>query len=129
MEGNNEKMELIQKRIDELFDNGELLEQIFTAKTPDELWQLFEANGVAFEDVTKEEVFDAFQKAKNTDELSEEDLENVSGGLFWVKLVVKGITVSVGGASAGAVLLTVGGLAVIGLATYAAYRYIKKKTA
>ena len=128
MENKENTMQAVKERIEELFDNEELLEKVFTAKTPDELWELFKENGVIFEDVTKEEVFDAFQKAKNTDELSEEELEDVSGG-FWLKLSVGKFLISIGGASASTVLLTVAGVAVIGLAAYAGYRYIKKRTA
>lgn len=117
----------VQQRIEELFNNEELINKFAEVKTPDELVSLFNENGVEFTDVSKEQLFDAFQKAKETDELSEDDLENVSGG-FWFKVVIKGITLSIGGASAGTVLLTCAGLAAIGLAAYAGYRIIKSKT-
>ena len=117
----------VQQRIEELFNNEELINKFAEVKTPDELVSLFNENGVEFTDVSKEQLFDAFQKAKETDELSEDDLENVSGG-FWFKVVIKGITLSIGGASAGTVLLTCAGLAAIGLAAYAGYRIIKSQT-
>lgn len=128
MENSENTLSLVQKRIDELFDNEELVEKFSLVKTPDELWDLFKENGVEFTDVSKEELFDAFQKAKDTDELDEDDLENVSGG-FWLKLAVGKVLISVGGATAGTVLLTCAGIAAIGLAAYAGYRIIKKKTA
>ena len=118
----------VQQRIEELFSNEELIDKFAKVKTPDELVDLFKENGVEFTDVSKEQLFDAFQKAKETDELSEDDLENVNGG-FWFKVVIKGITLSIGGASAGTVLLTCAGIAAIGLAAYAGYHIIKKKTA
>ncbi len=109
-----------EEKIQELFDDEALLDRIFEAKDPDELMKIFAENNVTFEDVTKEEVFDAFQRAK-TGELSEEELENVSGG-FYVALKTAGIYFAYSGS-----LCAAGGLALIGLAAYAGYRYIKKK--
>ena len=115
----------VEERVQELFDNEELLDSVFKAETPEALIQLFAENGVVFEDVTKEEVFDAFQRAR-TDELSEDDLENVSGGVY-LAIKAGAIYFAVSG-SVGAALCVAGGVAVIGLAAYAGYRLIKKYT-
>lgn len=128
MDNNENALNIAQQKIDEIFNNEELLEKFELVKTPDELWNLFKENGVEFTDVTKEELFEAFKKAKDSDELDEEDLENVSGG-FWLKVAIGKVLISIGGASAGTVLVTCAGVAAIGLATYAGYRLIKKATA
>ena len=121
-------MTIAQQKVNELFSDEKVVEEFSLVKTPDELVNLFNAHGVEFTDVTAEELFDAFQKAKETDELSEEDLEDVAGG-FWFKVVIGKVLISVGGASAGTVLVTCAGIAAIGLAAYAGYRVIKKVTA
>ena len=121
-------MTIAQQKINELFSDEKVVEEFSLVKTPDELVNLFNAHGVEFTDVTAEELFDACQKAKETDELSEEDLEDVAGG-FWFKVVIGKVLISIGGASAGTVLVTCAGIAAIGLATYAGYRVIKKETA
>ena len=77
------------------------------------------------EGVTKEEAFEAFQSAR-TGELREEDLNAVAGGGFYFMMSLKAGAIAASGATVGGVLCLVGGVAVIGLATYAGYRLIKK---
>lgn len=111
------------ERIEELFNNEEVLEKMLFAETPDALMEVFAENNIVLEDVTKEEAFEAFQRAKNG-ELNEDDLEDVSGGVYFA-LKAGAIYLAVSGSVAGA-LCVVGGVAIIGLAAYAGYRYIKK---
>ena len=70
----------IEERIQELLNNEQAVESLMNAKTPDELMKAFADNNIILEDVTKEEAFAAFQRAQS-DEISEEDLEVVSGGM------------------------------------------------
>ena len=70
----------IEEKIQELLNNTEAVESLMNAKTPDELMKALADNNIVLEGVTKEEAFVAFQNA-NTDELSEDDLEAVSGGM------------------------------------------------
>lgn len=113
----------VDERVEELLNNDEVLEKMLYAESPDKLMQVFEENNIVLEQVTKEEAFDAFQRAKNG-ELNEEDLDNVSGGVYFA-LKAGACYLAVSGSVAGA-LCVVGGVAVIGLASYAGYRLIKK---
>jgi len=115
----------VNERVQELLDNEQALEAMLNAESPDALMQVFADNNIILEDVTKEEAFAAFQNAKNG-ELTEEALDDVAGGVY---LAVKAgaFYLAVSGSVAGA-LCVAGGIAVIGLATYAGYRIIKKKT-
>ena len=70
----------IEERIQELLNNEQAVEALKNAKTPDELMKAFADNNIVLEDVTKEEAFAAFQRS-NSDEISEDDLEVVSGGV------------------------------------------------
>lgn len=115
----------VDERVQELLNNDEVLGKMLYAESPDELMQVFAENNIVLEQVTKEEAFDAFQRAKNG-ELSEEELDNVSGGVYFA-LKAGAFYLAVSGSVAGA-LCVVGGVAVIGLATYAGYRLIKKYT-
>ena len=119
----------IQQKIQEVFDNEEVLGKVFSAETPNEMVNVLKENGVIFVDVSDEDVFEAFQNAKRaqTDELTEDDLEDVAGGVY-LALKAGAFYFAVSG-SVGAALCVAGGVALIGLATYAAYRYIKKRTA
>lgn len=122
-----EEMNLeLEQRAKELLDNEEFLEKIWYAETADSLMQAFEEYNIVLEGVSKEEAFDAFQRVKSG-ELSEDDLSNVSGGLYFM-FSLKAGAIAVSGATLGTALALVGGVAVIGLATYAGYRLIKKYT-
>lgn len=114
----------VNERLEELLNNDEVLEKMLFAESPDALMKVFEENNIILENVTKEEAFDAFQKARNG-ELSEDDLEDVSGGVYFA-LKAGAFYLAVSGSVAGA-LCVVGGVAIIGLAAYAGYRYIKKR--
>ena len=86
------------ERIEELFNNEEVLEKMLFAETPDALMEVFAENNIV--------------------------LEDVSGGVYFA-LKAGAIYLAVSGSVAGA-LCVVGGVAIIGLAAYAGYRYIKK---
>ena len=92
----------IEEKIQELLSNEQAVEGLLNAKTPDELMKALADNNIVLEDVTKEEAFAAFQKA-NSDEISEDELEAVSGGVN--PAVYNGIRVAATvGAVAGAAL-------------------------
>ena len=114
----------VEEKIEQVFNNEEVLKNIFEAETPVALMQVMNDNGVVFEDVTAEQVFAEFQKAKNG-ELSEDELDDVNGGVY---LAVKAgaFYVAVAGGSVAGALCVAGGVALIGLATYAGYRYIRR---
>lgn len=121
-----EKAELIQDKLDEVFDNAEVMEKIDLARTPEELIKVFQEQNIQFEDVTPEEVFSAFHK-QTDDELSEDELEDVSGG-FAFKFAFGKLAISlVAGGGAGAFLAVAGGAALIGVASYYAIKRINKK--
>ena len=115
----------VDERVQELLNNDEVLEKMLYAETPDALMQVFSDNNIVLVDVTKEEAFDAFQRAR-TGELNENDLDNVNGGVY-LALKAGAFYFAVSG-SVGAALCVAGGVAVIGLAAYAGYRLIKKYT-
>lgn len=127
-------MKDVEQRIAELMDNETFLKDMLDAKNPDELVEVYNRNGLVLgDDISAEEAFAAVQaekeKAINGDELSEEDLDAVAGGVgkvYFAFKIAKGCAYMAASGSVGSVLLTVGGIAAIGLATYAAGRYISK---
>jgi len=105
----------IEEKIQELLNNTEAVESLMNAKTPDELMKALADNNIVLEGVTKEEAFVAFQNA-NTDELSEDDLEAVSGGAKYAPY--KGIRVAAAvGAAAGVALYIASTAAVVAVAS------------
>lgn len=106
----------LQKQAEALLENDEVLAKMLYAETPEALMQIFAENNIIIEDVTPEEVFSAFQRVR-TGELSEDDLENVNGGVY-LMLKTSLFTFAVSG-SVGAALCVAGGVAAIGLAAYA----------
>ena len=115
----------LQKQAEALLENDEVLTKMLYAENPEVLMQIFSENNIIIEDVTPEEVFAAFQRVR-TGELSEDDLDNVNGGVY-LMLKTGLFTFAVSG-SVGAALCVAGGVAAIGLAAYAGYRVIKKYT-
>ena len=126
-------MTQVEQRVAELMENEEFLKAMLDANTPEELIAVYERNNLVLGEISPEEAFQAIQaekaKAAASDELSEDDLDDVAGGgkVYFALKIAKGCFYIATSGSVGSVLLTVGGIAAIGLATYAAYRYIKKK--
>ena len=104
------------KNILEMFNNKAFMEKMASVRNADELKALFEAEGLTLEDgLTYEQAYDALSHAINDElsedekaqfeamdsELSEEQLENVSGGFWW------------------------GGVIAIGVLAYYGYKYVK----
>lgn len=115
----------LQKKAEALLENDEVLGKMLYAENPEALMQVFAENNIIIQDVTPEEVFAAFQRVR-TGELTEDDLDNVSGGVY-LMLKTSIFTFAISG-SVGAALCVAGGVAAIGLAAYAGYRIIKKHT-
>lgn len=126
-------MNQVEQRIAELMEDEAFLKEMLEAKSPEELVEVYERNNLVLGDISPEEAFAAVQaekaKAEADDELSEDDLDNVAGGskVYFALKIAKGCFYMAGSGTVGTILLTVGGVAAIGLASYAAYRYIKKK--
>lgn len=125
-------MNQVEQRILELMEDEDFLKEMLDARTPEELVEVYKRNNLVLGDISPEEAFAAVQaekaKAEAGDELSEEDLDAVAGGgkmWFALKIAKDCFYISFSGA-ASTVLLTLAGAAAIGLATYAAYRLIKK---
>lgn len=128
-------MNTVEQKVLELMENEEFLKEMLEATSPEELVAVYTRNGIVLgDDITPEEAFAAVQaekaKAEESDELTEEDLEAVAGGgkVYLALKIAKGCFYGAVSGSVGSILLTVGGIAAIGLATYAAYRLIKKYT-
>lgn len=126
-------MNEVEQRVLELMEDEVFLKEMLEANSPEELVEVYTRNNLVLGDISPEEAFRAIQaekaKAEAGDELSEEDLDAVSGGSAKVYVafkIAKGCVYGALSGSVGSILLTVGGIAVIGLATYAAYRLIKK---
>ena len=125
-------MNEVEQRILELMENEAFLQEMLAASTPEELVEVYNRNNLVLGDISPEEAFQAVQaekaKAEADDELSEEDLDNVAGGskVYFALKIAKGCFYVAASGGVGSILLTVGGIAAIGLASYAAYRYIKK---
>lgn len=68
-----------------ILENEELMEKLLTVKTPEELEKALDTLGYALDGITPKDAFDLIQekikKAEN-DELSEDELEAVSGGWY-----------------------------------------------
>ena len=69
-----------EEKLQELTNNDVLMNQLFTASTPDAFVAILAANGVSLDGISNEEAYAAFHGATN-DELDENDLENVAGGV------------------------------------------------
>lgn len=125
-------MNQVEQRIMELMENESFLKEMLEAKSPEELVDVYARNNLVLGDISPEEAFHAVQaekaKANEGAELSEDDLEDVVGGskVYFALKIAKGCFYVAGSGSVGAILVTVGGVAVIGLAAYAAYRAINK---
>lgn len=76
-----------QERINELMQSQEFTEAFQAAQTPDEVVALFGSNGIEVPVEIAQELFDA--SIQNCCELSEEELENVAGGVVWKKALNK----------------------------------------
>ncbi len=120
----------VEERITELLEDEHFLDDVREISSPEELQKVFAAYNIEVKDATLEEAYEALHQSSDT-ELTEEELEEVSGGgagLYFMLKIGKYATIAVSGASASTVLLTIGGIAAIGLAAYAGYRLIKKYT-
>lgn len=107
------------ERIKEVFSDEAFIAQVFELETPEEVQELLRDKNI---DLTVEDIVDAkeyIEKHLNgeldIEELTDKDLEDVSGGVVCVGLVIGGIVlaaVGVGsavvgaGAATGAVILT-----------------------
>ncbi len=126
-------MNQVEQRITELMEDEVFLKEMLEAKSPEELVEVYTRNNLVLGDISPEEAFAAIQaekaKAGADDELSEDALDEVAGGskVYFALKIAKGCFYVAASGGVGSVLLTVGGIAAIGLASYAAYRYIKKK--
>ena len=126
-------MNQVENRIVELMENEKFLKEMLAVNSPAELVEVYKRNDLVLDNITPEEAFQAIQaekaKAEADDELTEADLDAVAGGgkIYFALKIAKGCFYLATSGSVGSVLLAVGGIAVIGLATYAAYRYIKKR--
>lgn len=126
-------MNQVEQRIAELMEDEAFLKEMLEAKTPEELVEVYKRNNLVLGDISPEEAFAAVQaekeKAEADDELSEDDLDAVAGGskVYFALKIAKGCFYVAASGGVGSIMLTVGGIAAIGLASYAAYRYIKKK--
>lgn len=67
----------IEQRLKELDNDKEFLSELEKAKTDDELIEVFQKNGI---DLTKKDIEDFLKSAAKAEELSEEELNDVSGG-------------------------------------------------
>ena len=125
-------MDKVESRVLELMENEAFLKEMLEAKSPEELMDVYKRNDLVLSDMTPEELFQAIQaekaKAEASEELSEDDLDEVVGGgkVYLAFKIAKGCVYLATSGSVGSILLAVGGIAAIGLATYAAYRLIKK---
>lgn len=100
--------------MENILKNEELLVGLVNVKTPEELGKLLAEHNIALEEgLTVERAFEMV-KAQESDELNEVALDDVNGGI--------GLLAAVGAAAS----FTVGGAAIIFIAGYAYYRYIKK---
>ncbi len=88
-----------KKNAQELFQNEALMEDLEKVTNADELVETLDKHNIQLEEgLTKEEAFSRFEKGQtNDDEISEEDLENVSGGFGWVSVAVGIGAVIIGG--------------------------------
>lgn len=109
----------INDRIQELIADEAFAKGIFEAGTPDELMKVFAEYRIDLEDMTKEAAFESIQKAKS-DELLENELDDVSGGGIFTTMLFYTAPYVPGGA------IVVGAVAVGALAYYAYRRYKKK---
>lgn len=106
--------------INDLYANEELLAGLVEAESPAELAEVFAKNNIELEEgLTIEEAFKLVKEQENAkaDELNEEDLEDVAGGIA--------LTVALGAAGA----FIAGGAVIIGISGYAytKYKMSKKK--
>ena len=73
------------KSANELFENEELMKALQDVKNADELVEVLNRFGVSLEEgLTPEKAYELFVTGKERDgDLSDDDLENVSGGFAW----------------------------------------------
>ena len=88
----------MNEKLEKLMENDELLKGLVECSTPDELMKILKENELELEEgLTPEEAFKAVKEYQN-DEVSEEALENVSGGMaISTGLMVVGAYVLAGG--------------------------------
>ncbi len=98
----------MNENLQKLLDNEELMKGIAEVETTEELAELFKKNNIELaEGLTMEDALRMVKEGQNNDELVEEDLEDVSGGIAF--LVAAG---AVGAfVLAGTVLTFIGGYA------------------
>lgn len=83
-----------------MLDNDQLLADISRANTADDLHTIFQQAGL---DVSMEESEELMAAARNNGELSEQDLEKVSGGFLGITAAYL-ITCAIVGAASGAAI-------------------------
>lgn len=105
--------EMLQKCL----DNEEFITGLVEVKTPEELQELFDKNKLVLEEgLSIEEAFTLLKEQENA-EISEEELENVSGGIGFVLAAT----------SAGLLIVGAGMLCFLGGYAYQTYQNYKKK--
>lgn len=105
----------MEDKAKELLNNDELLKGIVTADTADELMAVLKENEIQLEEgLSPEHAFELVQSAR-TEELGEQELESVSGGILFAT------------AAAAAGMLIVGGTMLCFLAGYGYQKFFAKK--
>lgn len=100
-----------------ILENKQLMENLVEVETPEELTALFAQHSIELEEgLTAEEAF-RLLKEQGSDELDENELENVNGGI--------GLGVALG--AAGALVLGAAAIIFIGGYAYQKYQNSKKK--
>lgn len=101
----------MNEKMQELLNDEEFMKAFISVENPQELEKLVADRGIALEGVTPEEAFEIIKKQDNG-EFSEEDLQDVSGGIA-VSLALGSAALMAFGAS--------------NIAAYASYAYHKFK--
>ena len=68
------------EKLQELMNNNEFTDLLFSAQTPNAFVEILTENGITLDGISKEEAFAIFHSA-NSDELNEDSLDHVAGGV------------------------------------------------
>lgn len=119
-------MTLNEINIEELYENKDFAAALDSAASADDISRAFQKENVTLTDVEAKDIFDGI--SQNTGELSEESLDNVSGG--GVGSVLAAIITAGGTITVGTGVLIAGGIVFAGAAAitaYVTYQRLKRK--
>ena len=85
--------EMVQEKINELFRDENFVSALCQAKTPEEVAAIFNANSVQMTAADAQQIMDYVTQKE---ELDENALDNVSGGIVWTSVYVACFAIGVG---------------------------------